>query len=80
MIDFNIKNRQNLENFAWPEMMNIFQPLVELVIVSPNNLSRQLCSELSTIASVAGGCQHFQGHGAYTLHMMGVESDRTRVV
>lgn len=78
MTDSKYQNRQNLEIFVWPEMMEIFQPLVELVMVSPNNLSRQLRSELFTMASVAGGCQHCQAHGAYTLHMMGVEADRIR--
>jgi len=78
MTEFNYQNRQNLEIFAWPEMMGIFQDLVEMVMVSPNNLSRQLRSELFTMASVAGGCQHCQAHGAYTLHMMGVDPDRIR--
>lgn len=78
MSDFKYQNRQQLEIFAWPEMMGIFQNLVELVMVSPNNLSRQLRSELFTMASVAGGCQHCQAHGAYTLHLMGVDPDRIR--
>ena len=42
-------------------------------MVSPGNVSRQLRSELFTMASIAGGCQHCQAHGAYTLGMMGVE-------
>lgn len=58
--------------------MTAFQPLIELVMVSPCNLFRQLRSELFTMASIAGGCQHCQAHGAYTLHMMGVDSDRIR--
>jgi alkylhydroperoxidase family enzyme len=58
--------------------MHRFFPLVELVMVSPNNLTRQLRSERFTMASVAGGCQHCQAHGAYTLHMMGVDPDRIR--
>jgi alkylhydroperoxidase family enzyme len=72
------RDRQNLEIFRWPELMRIFQNLVELVMVSPANLSRQLRSELFTMASVAGGCQHCQAHGAYTLHLMAVEADRIR--
>lgn len=71
-------NRQNLEMFCWPELMQAFQPLIELIMVSPSNLFRQLRSELFTMASIAGGCQHCQAHGAYTLHMMGVDSDRIR--
>jgi len=78
MTDVKYQERQNLEIFRWPELMQIFQNLVELVMVSPSNLSRQLRSELFTMASVAGGCQHCQAHGAYTLHLMGVEPDRIR--
>lgn len=72
------RDRQNLEIFRWPELMKIFKDLVELVMVSPTNLSRQLRSELFTMASVAGGCQHCQAHGAYTLQLMGVDPDRIR--
>lgn len=72
------ENRQDLEIFRWPELMQLFQKLVELVMVSPNDLSRQLRSELFTMASLAGGCQHCQAHGAYTLHLMGVDPDRIR--
>jgi alkylhydroperoxidase family enzyme len=78
MADAEYRDRQNLEIFRWPELMQSFQRLVELVMVSPGNLSRQLRSELFTMASIAGGCQHCQAHGAYTLHLMGVEPDRVR--
>jgi len=78
MTDAKYQDRQNLEIFRWPELMQIFQSLVERVMVSPGNLLRQLRSELFTMASIAGGCQHCQAHGAYTLHMMGVEPDRIR--
>jgi alkylhydroperoxidase family enzyme len=72
------QDRQNLEFFRWPELMQRFQSLAELVMVSPGNLSRQLRSELFTMASIAGGCQHCQAHGAYSLHIMGVDADRIR--
>ena len=78
MADVKYQDRQNLEIFCWPELMEIFRNLVELVMVSHANLSRQLRSELFTMASVAGGCQHCQAHGAYTLHMMGIDPDRIR--
>jgi len=78
MSDPKYENRQNLEVFRWPELMKIFTDLIELVMVSPNNLTRQLRSELFTMASLAGGCQHCQAHGAYTLHLMGVDADRIR--
>jgi len=78
MSDLKYENRQNLEIFCWPELMKIFKELVERVMVSPANLSRQLRSELFTMASLAGGCQHCQAHGAYTLHLMGVDAERIR--
>ena len=78
MTDAKYQERQNLEFFRWPELTGVFQDLVELVMVSPNNLSRQLRSELFTMASIAGGCQHCQAHGAYTLHLMGVDPSRIR--
>jgi alkylhydroperoxidase family enzyme len=76
--DAKYQDRQNLEFFRWPELTRIFQDLVQLVMISPNNISRQLRSELFTMASVASGCQHCQAHGAYTLHLMGVDEGRIR--
>ena len=78
MQDAKYQDRQNLEIFRWPELLKVFQNLVELVMLAPGNVSRQLRSELFTMASIAGGCQHCQAHGAYTLHMMGVDSARIR--
>jgi alkylhydroperoxidase family enzyme len=78
MTDSQYQNRQNLEFFQWPELAAAFQPLIELVMVAPNNIPRQLRSELFTMASIAGGCQHCQAHGAYTLHLMGVDPERIR--
>jgi alkylhydroperoxidase family enzyme len=78
MTNSQYQDRQNLEFFRWPELAAAFQPLVELVMVAPNNVSRQLRGELFTMASIAGGCQHCQAHGAYTLHLMGVDPDRIR--
>jgi alkylhydroperoxidase family enzyme len=78
MTDAEHQDRQNLEMFGWPELMRSFRDLVELVMVSPGTHSRQLRSELFTMASIAGGCQHCQAHGAYTLQLMGVDADRIR--
>ena len=80
MTDDGFQDRQNLEIFAWPELSEIFLKLVEKVMVSPTNLSQQLRSEIFTMASVAAGCRHCQAHGAYTLHMMGVDVDRIRSI
>ena len=80
MTDDDFQDRQNLEIFAWPELSEIFLKLVEKVMISPTNLSQQLRSEIFTMASVASGCRHCQAHGAYTLHMMGVDVDRIRSI
>jgi hypothetical protein len=42
MTDTGYRDRQNLEFFCWPELREQFQGLVELVMVAPGNLSRQL--------------------------------------
>lgn len=78
MTDGKYDNRQNLEFFQWPELSKAFQNLAELVMVSPNNLPKQLRGEIFTMASIAGGCQHCQAHGAYTLNLLGVDPARIR--
>lgn len=78
MSDAKYENRQNLEFFRWPELKEIFAKLAELVMVSENNISKQLRGELFTMASIAGGCQHCQAHGGYTLSLLGVDPDRIR--
>lgn len=78
MTEAKYEDRQNLEFFCWPELAKQFQGMAQLVMIDPGNLSRQLRSELFTMASIAGGCQHCQAHGAYTLHMLGVEPERIR--
>ncbi|MDT8398356.1 MAG: carboxymuconolactone decarboxylase family protein [Pseudomonadales bacterium] len=76
--DTQYQNRQNLEFFNWPELAQRFQSLVELVMLAPGKISKQLRSELFTMASIASGCQHCQAHGGYTLQMMGVDPERIR--
>lgn len=78
MTDAGYENRQNLEMFTWPELMEPFKRMAEIVMLKPNNLPRQLRSEVFTMASVAAGCMHCQSHGAYSLHLMGVAPDRIR--
>ena len=78
MSDPGYENRQQLEMFTWPELLNSFKRLAEIVMLETNNLTRQLRSEVFTMASVAAGCTHCQAHGAYSLHLMGVSPDRIR--
>jgi hypothetical protein len=49
MKETDYQDRQNLEIFAWPELMETFLKLVDQVMVSPTNLSRQLRGEIFTI-------------------------------
>ena len=72
------ENRQELEFFQWPELKAIFVQLAELVMTAPNNLTQQLRAEVFTMASIAGGCQHCQAHGGYSLALMGVDAERIR--
>jgi alkylhydroperoxidase family enzyme len=74
------QDRQKLEIFVWPELMQRFMKLVEQVMISPNHLPQQLRAEIFTIASVTSGCRHCQAHGAYSLQLMGVDPDRIRSV
>jgi alkylhydroperoxidase family enzyme len=78
MADHEYRDRQALEIFCWPELMEVFQKLAEIVMVSPANISQQLRGEIFTMASIAGGCQHCQSHGGYSLHLLGVDADRIR--
>ena len=78
MSDAGYENRQQLEMFTWPELLEPFKRMAEVVMLEPNNLPRQLRSEVFTMASVAAGCMHCQSHGAYSLHLMGVSPDRIR--
>jgi len=72
------EDRQELEFFRWPELKAIFTQLAELVMVSPNTVPPQLRAEVFTMASIAGGCQHCQAHGGYSLTLMGVDAERIR--
>ena len=72
------ENRQMLEFFQWPELKAVFTQLAELVMTAPNNLTQQLRAEAFTMASIAGGCQHCQAHGGYSLTLMGVDAQRIR--
>ena len=42
----NTENRQKSEFFQWPELSKQFQDIAELVMVSANNLTRQLRSRI----------------------------------
>ena len=72
------ENRQELEFFQWPELNTAFTQPAELVMTAPNNLTHQLRAEVFTMASIAGGCQHCQAHGGYSLTLMGVDAKRIR--
>lgn len=72
------ENRQELEFFKWPELKALFTKLAGLVMTAPNSVPQQLRAEVFTMASIAGGCQHCQAHGGYSLTLMGVDPTRIR--
>ena len=78
MADQGYTDRQELEFFQWPELKQAFVPLAELVMNAENSVSRQLRAEVFTMASIAGGCQHCQAHGAFTLNLLGATPERIR--
>lgn len=80
MTDNTYQDRQNIEIFTWPELMEQFLKIVDLVMVKEGNISQQLRAEIFTMASVASGCLHCQSHGAYSLHLMKVDEERIRSI
>ena len=72
-------NRQNLEMGHWPELQQAFLHLVRTVYQA-REISEQLKHELFTMASLAGGCQHCQSHGAFHLHTIGVDTKRIQAI
>lgn len=69
------RDRDRLEFFTWPELAQAFFQL-ESVIMRSGELPPQLKGEVFTVASLAAGCRHCQAHGAYGLHLAGVDTDR----
>ena len=80
MSDNYYQDRQDLEIFTWPELLDTFLKIVDLVMVKDGNISQQLRAELFTMASVASGCLHCQSHGAYSLHLMNVDEERIQSI
>jgi alkylhydroperoxidase family enzyme len=78
MSEARYRDRQELEFFQWPELKDLFTRLAALVMTAPNSLPQQLRAEVFTMASIAGGCQHCQAHGGYSLALMGVDPERIR--
>jgi alkylhydroperoxidase family enzyme len=72
-------DRQDLEFFAWSEFASVFFEL-NSVVFGPSRVSRQLKGEVFTVASLAAGCRHCQAHGAYGLHLDGVDDDRIQAL
>ncbi len=73
------ENRQDFELDQWPELRKQVNDLASLVY-SERSISRQLKSELFTMASVASGCTHCQSHGAFSLNRMGVDTERIQAL
>lgn len=73
------RDRNKLEIFAWPELMEAFGRLAGIAL-GPGKISRQLKSEIFTVVSTASGCHHCQAHGAYGLHLNGTSLERIQAL
>lgn len=68
-------DRQNLENWAWPELREVLVP-VGALIRGPGEVAPTLKSEFVLVSSIAAGCLHCQAGGAYCLDLEGIPLDR----
>lgn len=48
--------------------------------MGPGGIPDRLKSEVFTVASLASGCRHCQAHGAYGLHLRGVNTERIQAL
>lgn len=73
------ENRQEFELAIWPEMRQMVNDLASLVY-SERTVPKQLKVELFTMASLASGCAHCQSHGARSLDLLGVDTERIQAI
>ena len=64
-------NRQEFEMELWPELRETWNQMIKLVFPE-REVSGELKQLVFTVASLASGCRHFQSHGAFHLHQIGV--------
>lgn len=73
------KDRNKLEIFNWPALVEHFWPLSQLCM-GEGALSKKAKWEAFTILSSASGCRHCQAHGGYGLHLAGVPTERIQAL
>lgn len=72
-------DRQKLEIFNWPQLMQNFGPLAVLCL-GDGDLPRMVKQEAFMLLSLASGCRHCQAHGGYGLHAAGVPAERIQAI
>ena len=79
MGDPRYENRQNLEMDHWPELRQTVNMLIKLVFPD-REVTGELKQLVFTAASLASGCRHYQSHGSFHLHRLGVPDDKIQAL
>ena len=72
-------DRQRLEIFNWPELVQHLGPLAQLCL-NGGELKLQLKQEAFLLLSLSSGCRHCQAHGGYFLHLSGMPHERIQAL
>ena len=63
----------------WPELRETWNKMIQLTMPE-REVSRELKQLVFTVASLASGCRHCQSHGAYHLHLIGVQDEKIQAL
>ena len=79
MADAKYQDRQDFEMEHWPELRETWNKMIQLTMPE-REVSRELKQLVFTVASLASGCRHCQSHGAYHLHLIGVQDEKIQAL
>ena len=79
MADAKYQDRQEFEMEHWPELRETWNKMIQLTMPE-REVSRELKQLVFTVASLASGCRHCQSHGAYHLHLIGVQDEKIQAL
>ena len=79
MADAKYRDRQEFEMEHWPELRETWNKMIQLTMPE-REVSRELKQLVFTVASLASGCRHCQSHGAYHLHLIGVQDEKIQAL
>ena len=79
MTDARYQDRQEFEMEHWPELRETWNKMIQLTMPE-REVSRELKQLVFTVASLASGCRHCQSHGAYHLHLIGVQDEKIQAL